>query len=118
MTTTRTTTLPKADLAAADAGSFYTIIGAGGDLAEWTTGYEDLLAQAGCGKPTQWFTATGSEVNVYIGPTRLEDYFDPALTFLFFPLDGMDVGALAIFKIRMEDRWFDDVVANTRPHRY
>ena len=27
-------------------------------------------------------------------------------------LDGLDVGKLAIFKLQMGDRWFDDVVDN------
>ena len=29
-----------------------------------------------------------------------------------FPLDGLDVNKLAMFKLQMRDRWFDDIVDN------
>ena len=32
--------------------------------------------------------------------------------FLAFPMDGLNVGKLSMFKLRMDDRWFDDIVAN------
>lgn len=106
--------LKKADLTVAEEGSWYTIIGAGGDPQEWVDGVEELLAEAGIGKPVAWFEATGEEVNAHIRPSRPDDTFDPGLLFLFFPLDGLDVGKLAMFKLRMQDRWFDDVVQNSR----
>lgn len=31
---------------------------------------------------------------------------------LMFPLDGLNVGKLAMFKIRFGVRWFDDIVDN------
>ena len=34
------------------------------------------------------------------------------LVFLAFSLDGLDVGKLAMFKLRFGARWFDDIVEN------
>ena len=53
----------------------------------------------------------GSAVNAEFGLTG-DNRYDDNLTFLAFPLDGLDVGKLAIFKLQMGDRWFDDVVDN------
>lgn len=111
--------LTAAELDQATDGSYYTIIGAAGPLDEWLTGYEGLLAAADIGKPQEWFMATGNEVNRYLrrkkgGEVRPHDEFKPDLTFLFFPLDGLHVGRLAMFKLQMEDRWFDDIVQNVR----
>jgi hypothetical protein len=94
-------------------GSFYTIIGAGGELSEWVDAYEKKLAEQDIGKPANWFTCKGKEVNdrfLLSGNNR----FQNDLTFLFFPLDGLDVGKLAMFKLAMQDRWFDDVINNAR----
>lgn len=112
-------TLTAPDLGTAAEGSFYTIRGVGGPLAEWLAGYEGLLEAAGIGKPQEWFQTTGAQVNFYAqvskgGPIRDQDQFQPDLGFLLFPLDGLDVGKLAIFRLRMEDVWFDDMIANMR----
>lgn len=99
----------------ADEGSYYTISGAGGDLQEWMDGYEELLTEADIGKPTKWCQTTGAAVNAYAsrrGKVAERDQFQSDLVFLLFPLDGLAVGALAIFKLKMMDRWFDDIVAN------
>lgn len=96
----------------ADDGSWYTIIGAGGDLAEWTAGYEAWLAEQNIGKPVAWFTTNGGAVNAYAGQPA--DPYPSDLTFLLFPLDGLDIGRLAMFKVARGDRWFDDVIANHR----
>lgn len=114
MTDTKTV-LKKADLTAAKAGSWYTIIGAGGDLQEWVKGYEDLLKEEGIGKPVAWYKTTGGEVNAFAGgDVESCDQFKKSLVFLFFPLDGLHVGKLALFKLRMQDRWFDDIIDNMR----
>lgn len=108
------------DLNVADKGSFYTICGAGGDLAEWVNGYEDLLEKAGIGKPRKWFRTTGADVNLFAmkkvgGLIRDNDLFQNDLTILLFPLDGIVAGGkLALFKLQMQDRWFDDIIANMR----
>lgn len=104
-----------ADLEAAYAGSWYTIIGAGGDPQEWVKGYEGMLKEADIGTPAAWYSALGSAVNEYVGPANPQDAFKDDLTFLLFPLDGLVVGKLAMFKLQMEDRWFDDIIQNARP---
>lgn len=92
-------------------GSWYTISGCGGDINEWKTGYQDLLTKEGIGTVTEWAEFTGREMNAKYGLTGKNAY--PAnFHFLAFSLDGLDIGKLAIFKIRMGDRWFDDIVSN------
>jgi len=111
---TITTFTSPADLEEAYRGSYYTITGAGGDLADWVDAYTNLLEAAGIGAPRAWFTTTGAAVNGYADPDHPDDAFPLDLTFLMFPLDGLEVGRLAIFKVRMMDRWFDDIVQNMR----
>ena len=41
-------------------GSYYTIVGCGGDLEEWKNGYNKLLNEHGIGIPTEWIHFTGS----------------------------------------------------------
>lgn len=108
--------IQEADLAAAKAGSWYFIAGCGGDLQEWVEGYTKELQEAEIGTPKQWFQTTGAAVNTFKGMSYGDrDAFDPTLTCLLFPLDGLDVGRLAMFKLRWQDRWFDDVLANMKP---
>ena len=106
-------------LARASVGSWYTITGTGGDLNEWVKGYEKILDEREIGTPTEWWRASGAEVNMFAihtrwGETRESDLFQPDLTFLLFPLDGLAVGRLAILRIQMQDHWFDDIIANMR----
>lgn len=35
-------------------------------------------------------------------------------TFLMFPLDGLDISKLAIFRLQARDKWFDDIVDNNQ----
>lgn len=99
----------------AKAGSYYTIRGAGGDLKEWVEGYEEFLAAEKIGKPVEWLKASGAQVNEYAGEVVPDEgRFDPDLTFLMFPLDGLDVSRLAMFRIKMGDTWFDDMIDNMR----
>lgn len=105
--------LAPADLDAAFNGSYYTILGAGGDLNEWVAGYNGLLQQAGIGTPAGWFTTTGQAINEYAATKgTVGDPFADDLTCLMFQLDGLNGGALAMFKLQMQDRWFDDIVGN------
>lgn len=94
-------------------GSYYTIIGAGGDLQEWKDGYQELLNKENIGTIKEWITFTGSDMNTKYNLTG-DNAYPNDLTFLAFPLDGLEIGKLAIFKIRMRDRWFDDIVDNNR----
>ena len=103
-----------ADLSTAELGSYYTIAGAGGDLDEWVDGLTGVLVESGIGAPTGWYSTTVAAVNDYAKPNRHQDAFKPGLTFLMFPLDGLDVGRLAILRLQQGDRWFDDMVTNMR----
>lgn len=114
MTTTQKTISTLTDLNEAEQGSYYTILGAGGDLNEWVEGYEKLLKEQEIGQPVAWYSTTGEAVNEYANPARWQDAFQSDLTILLFPLDGLNVGRLAMFKLQMQDRWFDDVVQNMR----
>lgn len=112
-------TLTADELSQALEGSYYTIRGAGGPLSEWLEGYEGLLDGVGIGKPQEWFQTTGAEVNLFAarardGEIHPRDRFPDGLVFLMFPLDGLDVTRLAIFRMRMGDAWFDDIISNMR----
>lgn len=108
-----------ADLKAAYEGSYYFIAGTGGSLEEWISGYEDLMKQQEIGTPTHWFRTNGATVNNFasqrsgfmIAP---DDQFPGDITCLLFPLNGLHTGRLAMFKLQMQDRWFDDVIQNMR----
>lgn len=91
--------------------SWYTIIGAGGDIEEWKTGYADMMQKRGIGVPKEWIHFIGKEMNEKYeleGDTRYQD----DLNFLAFSLDGLNINRLSFFKIMMGDRWFDDIVDN------
>lgn len=92
-------------------GSYYTIEGAGGDLNDWKKGLTEALEEQGIGKPSAWITFTGKDMNEEFRLTGTNRYPDN-FRFLAFPLDGLDVGKLAMFKLRAGDRWFDDIVDN------
>lgn len=93
-------------------GSYYTITGVGGDAEEWKTGYADMLREQGIGEITgEWISFTGKDMNETYHLTGDNRYPDD-LHFLAFPLDGLDAGKLAMFKLQMQDRWFDDIVDN------
>lgn len=94
-------------------GSYYTITGCGGDLEEWKSGYQDLLDKNDIGRIQEWIHFTGKDMNDYYGLTEDNAYPDD-LNFLAFSLDGLNTGKLALFKLRMQDRWFDDIVDNNR----
>lgn len=110
--------IEKADLVDAQDGSWYFIAGCGGSLDEWIEGYEKALAEQEIGKPVAWYWTTGAEVNELKGMHYGDrDAFPADLTCLLFPLDGLSVGKLAMFRIAWQDRWFDDVLANMKPGR-
>ena len=92
-------------------GSCYTITGAGGDLKDWINGYTAMLTEHGIGKPKKWITFSGRDVNIVYNLDH-KNVFADDIVFLAFPLDGLDVGKLAMFKMREEDRWFHDIIDN------
>ncbi len=102
-------------------GSYYTIRGAGGELADWTRGYDNLLEERGIGRPVAWYHATGQQINEFAaaahgGAIRPDDCFPADLNLLFFPLEGLETLPI-IFKIERGDVWFDDMIANMRRAR-
>lgn len=93
-------------------GSYYTILGCGGDLNEWKQGYQDMLNAEGIGTIKEWVEFSGQDINEYCEIT--DDLFPNDLHCLAFCLDGLHITKLAKFKLRMGDRWFDDIVDNNR----
>jgi len=108
------TKLEAEDLNRAEEGSFYTISGAGGDLNDWVEGIQGLLDEREIGTVREWATCFGGDVNRYAGETK--DPFPADLVVLMFSLDGLDIGKLAMLKLQLQDRWFDDIVQNMRRH--
>lgn len=93
--------------------SYYTIVGCGGNLNVWKESYEKLLKLENIGTVTEWIQFTGEDVN-YIFDLKGDNRFKDNLVFLAFPTDNLDIGKLAIFKLNMHDRWFDDIIDNSR----
>ena len=94
--------------------SAYTIIGCGGSLDEWVNGYNEMLAEQKIGTPEEGYTYTGKDVNAQYG-LQGSNRFSDDLVFLSFKLNGLDLGKLAMFRLRMGDKWFDDLIDNSRP---
>lgn len=110
-----------ANLSEAYEGSYYTICGAGGDLAEWQSGITEALKEIGI--PTGWCQTTGGAINEFAATKgTVTNPFKDDLTVIMFAScgEGMDTGKLALFKLQMGDRWFDDIVDNmvTRTETY
>lgn len=91
--------------------SAFTIEGAGGDLNEWCAGLNEMLEQRGMGQVKEFYTFSGQLMNETYGLTGSNRYSDD-LTFLSFPLDNLDIGKLAMFKMKFGARWLDDIVDN------
>ena len=92
-------------------GSYFTIEGAGGDLSDWVEGVTKMLEDEGIGTPQKWVTFTGKQVSDH---WQFSDRYPDDLTILCFSLDGLNIGALAMFKLMFGARWFDDIVGNSR----
>ena len=92
--------------------SYYTIVGCGGDLKVWKEGYEKLLSLENIGTISEWIQFTGRDVNE-VFDLKDNNKFKDDLVFLAFPLNDLNIEKLAIFKIKMHDRWFDDIIDNS-----
>ena len=90
---------------------YYTIVGVGGDPQEWMDGYEKLMAEEGIGTPSCWYYCKGSDINRKFS-LKGENKFKSDWLFLFFPLDGLPLSRLAVYKIAMHDHWFTDIINN------
>lgn len=91
-------------------GSYYTILGVDNEK-EYKEGYQKLLNELNIGKVKEWYSFTGKEFNEYYNVTGLSA-FRPGLHILCFPVEGLNINKLAIFKLKMQDKWFDDIVDN------
>ena len=96
--------------------SAYTCTGCS-DPKEFAKGYTEYLKELGIGKVNTFYTFTGKQMNENYKLKGTTKYPDD-LNFLSFKLDGLDCGKLAIFKLRMEDRWFDDIVDNNKRNNH
>lgn len=97
-------------------GSYYTILGAGGEISEWIDGITLMLQEQEIGTPEKFITFTGDDMNEHYGLTGTNAYPDD-FQCLAFSLDGLNTPKLAMFKLRMGDRWFDDIVDNNERHQ-
>lgn len=106
----------KSQFANAYFGSYYTIIGAGGDPQDWINGYNNAIQKS----LDPYFDITqedvlvfsGAEMNSLLNLTDKNRYSDD-LTFISFSFNTChQIGKLAFFKMQNGDRWFDDIVAN------
>ena len=61
----------------------------------------------------EYLVFTGADMNAEYGLTGNNAYPDDQ-HFLCFPLHGLDIPRLTVFKLIAEDRWFDDIVDNNR----
>lgn len=91
--------------------SAFTIEGAGGDLNEWCVCLNEMLAKENIGQVKTFYTFTGKLMNDTYNLTGSNAYPDD-LTFLCFMLDDLDIGKLAMFKLKFGARWLDDIVDN------
>ena len=110
--TTQAIRLTTKDIHSAYEGWYYTILGCGGDLNEWMNGYADMLKEEGIGEIKQWYKTTGKVLNERY-ELRGKMKFKQSLVILMFPIDGLDVKKLSMFKIKMGDRWFTDIIDNS-----
>lgn len=95
-------------------GWYYTILGAGGDINEWTDGYQKLCNEEKIGTIPQWYKTTGKVLNDRWN-LKGDNRFNDDLSILMFTYEGMNIGKLAIFKLKMGDRWFNDIIDNSIP---
>lgn len=91
--------------------SAFTIEGAGGNLHKWCVGLNEMLEQRGIGQVKEFYNFSGQLMNETYGLTGSNRYPDD-LTFLSFPLDNLNIGKLAMFKLEFGARWLDDIVDN------
>ena len=96
-------------------GSYYTIVGVA-DEKEYKGGYQKIFDENNIGKVKEWYSFTGKDFNEMYNPEGVNK-FRPGVNFLVFPLDGLDINKLAILRLQMGDRWFDDMVDNSKVSR-
>jgi len=96
-------------------GSAFTVSGAGGNINDWAIGLKKMLKDKNIGHVDIFYTWTGKFMNETYklsGKVAYPDNF----VFIAFPIEGMDIGKLAIFKMEFGARWLDDIVDNNTRH--
>lgn len=77
----------------------------------------DSLKEYGLKDTPDIYVVEGSLMNSYYGLTK--DPYPEDLHIVALPVDQFsDVGRLAIFKLRIGARWFDDIVDNNEYHEH
>ena len=70
------------------------------------------MEKNGIGKPKTFYIFSGKLTNEFAGQNG--DPFKEDIIMLAFSHEGLNVGKLAVFKVGMGDRWFDDIIDNMR----
>ena len=97
-------------------GSYLTVIGAGGSIEDWKEGLQSMFDREKIGKVSEWIVFNGTDMNTKYKLKGSKAY-PGDLTFLACPLDGLDVGKLAMFRLRFDPnsmKWFSDIVDNNK----
>ena len=94
-------------------GSYCTQEGASSEKGykDWFDGINKALKKQGIGQIKTLYVFSGEDMNDFFDLTG-DNAYPKDLHFLSFPLDGLDVGKLAMFKMSAGFRWFDDIVDN------
>jgi hypothetical protein len=95
-------------------GSYYTIIGCGGNLEEWKEAYTKFLHDSNIGELTEndWIEFSGKDLTEIFELTG-DNAYNANLQCLAFSLKNItNITALSIMKVYQNDRWFDDIVDN------
>jgi hypothetical protein len=96
-------------------GWHLTIEGAGSDngFQDWFDGINEQLKKREIGQFKEMFIFTGKQMNTVYRLTGSNAY-PSDLTMIAIPLDGLDQGKLAMFKLQFGARWFTDIVDNNK----
>lgn len=71
----------------------------------------DCMVGAGLNYVDEFYTYTGNDMNK-LYDLHGDNRYPNDLHFLSFKNDNQDIGKLAMFKLRIGARWFDDIVDN------
>lgn len=94
-------------------GSYCTYEGAASEKGykDWFDGVNKVFKEKDIGQIKTMYVFSGKDMNDFFKLTGTNAYPDD-LHFISFPLDGLDMGRLAMFKMSAGFRWFDDIVDN------
>lgn len=101
-------------------GSYYTVylgLVAKDGVDMWKRHYQDLLFDDNIGDIEKWVKFTGEEMNEYYDLTGKNAYVKESI-FIAFDIKNLDIVKLSALKLRLGDKWFDDMVANALAREY